>query len=71
MISYRQLFKHATPWQKIQFYSGSVCALLAGMSIPFYAVVVGLMFELLNPYLDLNLANRQLPEFLAEIWDIT
>ena len=52
MISYRQLFKHATPWQKIQFYSGSVCALLAGMSIPFYAVVVGLMFEILNPNVD-------------------
>lgn len=52
MISYRQLFSHATLGQKIQFYSGTVCALLAGMSIPFYAVVVGLMFEILNPNVE-------------------
>ena len=52
MISYRDLFKHASRWEKIQFYSGAVCSLLAGGSIPFYAVVVGMMFEILNPNVD-------------------
>ena len=50
MISIRQLFKYSNASEKAKFYLGCFCAVTAGVSVPGFALVVGLMFEIFNPH---------------------
>ena len=49
MIAISKLFKYSSTWEKMQFYLGVLFAILNGFVAPFYAFVLGIMFELFNP----------------------
>ena len=51
MIKISRLFKYSSVSDKAMFYLGALCAFIAGVCAPLYALVLGIMFEIFNPHM--------------------
>jgi hypothetical protein len=57
--------------QKAGFWFGAVCAVLNGLVAPFYALAIGILFEVFNPYTPPEEVNALLLKALSICITIT